>query len=161
MPREPDGPGMSPEELLDVANGSLAGWNDAMGLRFVRVSFDEVVAELKISSHHLQPYGVVHGGVYAGIIETTASVGAAFNAMKRGRSAVGLENHTSFLKAVREGVLRVTARPLVRGSRTQVWEATVTDGAGQAVATGRVRMLALEGDAPLAGEKVDVKLPGG
>jgi 1,4-dihydroxy-2-naphthoyl-CoA hydrolase len=152
---------MSPEDLLEAANGTLGGWNAAMGLRFVRVTFDEVVAELRIAPHHLQPYGVVHGGVYAGIIETTASVGAAFNAMQRGRSAVGLENHTSFLKATRDGVLRVTAKPLVRGARTQVWEATVTDGTGQAVASGRVRMLALEGDAALAGQKVDVKLPGG
>jgi 1,4-dihydroxy-2-naphthoyl-CoA hydrolase len=161
MPPEPNGPGMSPEELVVVANSSLGGWNAAMGLRFLRVTFDEVVAELRIAPHHLQPYGVVHGGVYSGIIETTCSVGAAFNAMKRGRSAVGLENHTSFLKATREGLLRVTARPLVKGSRTQVWEATVTDAAGNAVASGRVRMLALEGDAALAGEKVDVKLPGG
>jgi len=40
---------------------------------------------------------------------------------------VGLENHTSFLNATRGGRLSATARPLMRGRRTQVWEATVTD----------------------------------
>ena len=77
--------------------------------------------------------------------------------MPLGASVVGLENHTSFLHAVREGTLRVTARPLTRGKRTQVWEGTVTDSTGRVAATGRVRLLALEADAALAGQTVDVK----
>ena len=140
-----------------MLNGSLDGWNTAMGLRFVSATADEVVAELVIGPSHRQPYGIVHGGVHAGIIETAASVGAALHALPLGRSAVGLENHTSFLHAVREGTLRVTARPLSRGKRTQVWEGTVTDANGRVAATGRVRLLALEAEAPLAGQTVDVK----
>jgi acyl-coenzyme A thioesterase PaaI-like protein len=45
----------------------------------------------------------------------------------------------------------------MRGRRTQVWEATVTDGRGRAVAAGKVRLLALESGAALAGETVKVK----
>lgn len=138
-------------------NASLDGWNRAMGLRFVRATADEVVAELDVGEVHRQPYGIVHGGVHAGVIETTTSVGAAIYAMKYGQSVVGLENHTSFIKAVREGTLRITARPITRGRRTQVWEGTVTDGAGKTVATGRVRLLSLEPDALLAGQTTDVK----
>ncbi len=77
--------------------------------------------------------------------------------MARGQSVVGLENNTSFLRATREGVLRATARPLARGRRSQVWEGTITDEAGRVVAAGRVRLLALEADAALAGETVEVK----
>lgn len=145
------------EDFAEMLNGSLDGWNTAMGLRFVSANKDEVVAELVIGPSHLQPYGIVHGGVHAGIIETVASVGAALHALPLGRSVVGLENHTSFLHAVREGTLRVTARPLTRGKRTQVWEGTVTDATGRVAATGRVRLLALEADAALAGQTVDVK----
>ncbi len=145
------------EDFTEMLNGSLDGWNTAMGLKFVSATADEVVAELVIGQAHRQPYGIVHGGVHAGIIETVASVGAALHAMPLGRSVVGLENHTSFLHAVREGTLRVTARPLSRGKRTQVWEGTVTDANGRVAATGRVRLLALEAEAPLAGQTVDVK----
>src|SRR4051794_33961693 len=127
------------DDMAAALNGSLDGWNKAMGLRFVRATEDEVILELDIEAIHRQPYGIVHGGVHAGIIETVTSTGAALYAMKRGQSVVGLENHTSFLKAVREGTLRVTARPLSRGRSTQVWEATVTSAEGHAVATGRVR----------------------
>jgi len=148
---------MTDQDLSESLNGSLDGWNRAMGLRFVKATKDEVIAELEIGPAHRQPYGIVHGGVHAGIIETVTSVGAALYAMAEGKSVVGLENSTSFLRAAREGVLRVRALPLTRGRRTQVWEGTVTDASGRAVATGRVRLLSLEADAALAGETVAVK----
>ena len=128
-----------------------------MGIHFVRATGDEVVAEMEIGPQHHQPYGIVHGGVHAGLIEAVTSVGAALAALPRGQSVVGLENHTSFLNAVREGKLRATARPLMRGRRTQVWEGTITDADGRTIASGRVRFLALEAGASLAGETVEVK----
>ena len=96
--------------------------------------------------------------VHSGLIEAVTSAGAALAALPHSQSVVGLENHTSFLNAVREGKLRATARPLMRGRRTQVWEAMVTDTKGRTVASGRVRFLALEAGASLAGETVTVKL---
>ena len=138
-------------------NAVLGGWNKAMGIHFVHATGDEVIAELEIAAHHHQAYGIVHGGVHSGLIETVASVGAALAALPRNQSVVGIENHTSFLNAVREGKLRATARPLMRGRRTQVWEAIVTDDEGRSVASGRVRFLALEDGSSLAGETVKVK----
>jgi uncharacterized protein (TIGR00369 family) len=115
------------------------------------------VAELEVRSNHLQPHGIVHGGVHSTVIETLASIGAALDAMKHGRTVVGLENHTSFVRAVREGVLRATARPLTRGRRSQLWEVTLVDGAGALVATGRVRLLVLEPDASVGGREIGSK----
>jgi uncharacterized protein (TIGR00369 family) len=138
-------------------NASLDGWNNAMGLRFVSATADEVIAELDVGPQHRQPYGIVHGGVYAGVIETVTSVGAAIDAATRNQASVGLENHTSFLHATRSGRLRVVARPLQRGRKTQVWEATVTDERGVVAATGRVRLLALDADTALAGQTVTVR----
>lgn len=145
------------DDLAPTLNERNDGWNAAMGLRFVRATADEVIAEWTVGPHHLQPYGLVHGGVYSGVIETVASVGAAVYGLARGLSVVGLDNHTSFLHAAREGTLRATAKPLTRGRRTQVWEATITDPTGRTVATGRVRLLCLEQGARVAGETVAVK----
>ncbi len=149
------------EGVVDVAemlNGRRDGWNESMGVRYVRAVPGEVVAEFTVGPQHHQAYGIVHGGVYAGVIETLASVGASLDAMPRGQSVVGLENHTSFLRAVREGTLRARAVPLTRGRRSQVWEATVTDASGRAIASGRVRLLLLEAGAALAGETVAIKV---
>jgi 1,4-dihydroxy-2-naphthoyl-CoA hydrolase len=146
-----------PDDASEYLNQHLDGWCAAMGMRFVHAGRDEVVAELTVGPRHLQAYGIVHGGVHSGLVETLASVGAALNGLERGQTVVGLENHTSFLRAVRGGVLRGTARPLTRGRRSQVWEANVHDAEGGLVATGRVRVLCLDAGAEVAGETVVVK----
>ncbi len=125
-----------------------------MGLRFGRATVDEVVAEIDIGPCHLQPYGIVHGGVHAGMLETVASVGGALYALQYSQSVVGLENHTSFLKAVRQGTLRATARPISRGRSTQVWDGVVTTSGGATAATGRVRLFSLAAGAEIAGQRI-------
>lgn len=142
----------TPAALAAQINTHLGGWNDAMGLRFVSVSPDECIGELAVGAQHLQPYGIVHGGVHAGIIEAACSTGAAIVALARGQTVVGLENSTSFVHAARGGTLRVTARPVTRGRRTQVWEARVTDQTDKLLATGRVRLLCLDPGAELVGK---------
>lgn len=143
-----------PFDLAPILNAFEDGWNAAMGLRFERAVVDEVVASLTIGAAHRMPYGIVHGGVYAGMVETVASVGAAISALADDRFVVGLDNHTSFVHAVREGQLRARSRPITRGRRTQLWEVTITDDAGRVVATGRVRLLCLEPEATVAGATV-------
>jgi 1,4-dihydroxy-2-naphthoyl-CoA hydrolase len=142
---------MDETETAAYLNGNLGGWNRAMGLSFVRASADIIVGEIVVADHHLQPYGIVHGGVHAGLIEAACSTGAAMHALASGQSVVGLENSTSFLRAARGGRLRVTATPLTRGRRSQVWQATVEDDQGRALATGRVRLMCLEPGATIAG----------
>jgi uncharacterized protein (TIGR00369 family) len=144
-------------DWVAALNANPGGFNRAIGLRFVSATTDEVVAELDVGEQHHQPYGIVHGGVLSGVIETLCSVGAAMNAEPQGRSVVGLENHSSFIRAVRSGRLRATATPLTRGRRSQLWEGTVRDEEGRTIASGRVRLLCLEPEVELAGEKVTVR----
>lgn len=145
------------DDLAPMLNQQRDGWNTAMDVRFVRATADEVIAEWTVGGVHRQAYGIVHGGVHCGVIETLASIGAAVVAMSRGQTVVGLENHTSFIRAVREGKLRATAKPLTRGRRTQVWEGVIVDEQGRTVATGRVRLLCLDAETELAGETVQMK----
>ncbi|HEY3807004.1 MAG TPA: PaaI family thioesterase [Kofleriaceae bacterium] len=140
------------DNFADALNQTLGGWNTAMGLHWTEVTPERCVGEITVAPIHTQPYGIVHGGVHAGIIEAACSTGAAVVALARGQSVVGLENSTSFVHAARGGMLRVTATPVTRGRRTQVWQGTVTDADGRVLATGRVRLLCLEAGADLAGK---------
>ncbi len=136
-------------------NERREGWPQAMGMRITVATKDEVRAELIVGPEHLQAYGIVHGGVHCGVIETLASIGAYLVARERGQHVVGLENSTSFVRAVRAGAkLRAAATPVTRGRHTQVWHANVIDESDRIVATGRVRLLCLEADQSLAGEQV-------
>src|SRR2546429_1724245 len=133
------------QDFAKRLNDLPEGWLQAMGVTITKATEDEVRAELTVGPEHLQGYGIVHGGVHCGLIESLASIGAALVAMPRNQSVVGLENNTSFVRAVRAGAtLRAVATPITRGRKTQVWEATVVDGDDRVVATGRVRLLCLE-----------------
>ncbi len=150
MPDDPPPPSPSTSQEWS------AGWDAAMGFRYLRATRDEVVVEYDVGPIHRQGFGIVHGGVHCGVIEAVCSTGAAIDAMARGQSVVGLENHTSFVRAVREGRIEVRATPLTRGRRVQLWEATARDADGRIVATGRVRLLCLDAGSALAGETVAV-----
>lgn len=143
------------EDFTDQLHAHPEGWPHAMGMTITLATKDEVRSEMVVAPQHLQSYGIVHGGVHSGVIETLASIGAYLFAQQQGKHVVGLENHTSFIRAVRAGAkLHAIATPITRGRRTQVWEGTVRDDEGQVVATGRVRLLCLDADQQLAGEKV-------
>ncbi|HUY74278.1 MAG TPA: PaaI family thioesterase [Candidatus Dormibacteraeota bacterium] len=136
-------------------NETPEGWLQAMGVTITLATRDEVRCELAVGTAHLQGYGIVHGGVHCGLIESLASIGAYLFAQEKGQHVVGLENNTSFIRAVRAGTsLHAVAKPITRGRRTQVWEAQVLDEQERIVATGRVRLLCLEPDQALAGEQV-------
>jgi uncharacterized protein (TIGR00369 family) len=135
-----------------------SGLDATLGFRTVRATADEVVIEYDVAEKHLQPYGIVHGGVHCAVVETACSVGAGVVAMARQQSVVGIENHTTFVRAVRSGRIRVVATPVTRGRRTQVWEATARDDAGRVVSTGRVRLLCLDAGAMLAGRRVAARV---
>lgn len=149
---------MSPTHDANVAatmNANIGGFDRSLGVRVVAASAEEVVVEYEIDERHHQPYGIVHGGMHCAVTETACSIGASLSARERGQAgAVGLENHTSFLHAVRSGTITVTARPLTRGRQSQLWEAVARDETGRTVATGRVRLLCLSPGTDLAGRSV-------
>ena len=128
---------------------ALPGWVKEMGIVMLTATAEEASCEWEVSEKHLQGYGIVHGGVHSGVIETLASVGAAAVAHTRGQRVVGLENNTSFIRAVRSGKLHAVAKPVTRGRSSQVWEAWIRDENGQLVAQGRVRLLCVDANLAL------------
>ena len=148
---------MAEPDLVALFNSHRGGFERALGLLFTKVTPDELQCEVPVGPQLLQPYGLVHGGVYAAIIETLASAGAALHAMSLGKTSVGLENTTSFVRAVRAGTLVATATPVHNGKTSSVWEVAIVDDDGKLAATGRVRTISLERGAQIAGETVAVK----
>ena len=138
-----------PADLAEFVNNLPSGWVREMGIKILEATPDQVTCEWDVSEKHHQGYGIVHGGVHSGVIETLASLGAALVAHPRGQRVAGLENSTSFIRAVRSGRLHAAARPVSRGRSSQLWEAWVWDEHEHLVAQGRVRLLSLDADRPL------------
>jgi 1,4-dihydroxy-2-naphthoyl-CoA hydrolase len=116
------------------------GLDATLGFVIDEAGPDKVVISWTVDSRHLQHYGIVHGGVHAAVVETSASVGAALWFMDRGR-VVGVSNHTNFLRSAREGdELVATATPIHRGRSQQLWQVEIVDAEQRLVARGEVRL---------------------
>ena len=55
---------LGPAERATLLTEASIGFDAHVGMRFVWAADDRVVAELPVGSHHVQPYGLVHGGIY-------------------------------------------------------------------------------------------------
>ncbi len=126
-----------PFRVTDGFNGLLdlevTAWEDGV----VRGKVD-VRDELK------QPAGLVHGGVYATIAESLASMSTHVAVSGEGRAAMGLSNQTSFLRPITEGRIHAEARARHRGRSTWVWEVDFTDDEGHLCALCRMTIAVRE-----------------
>ena len=87
-----------------------------------------------------QPYGLVHGGALAALAESLASRATAEAVAADGMVAVGLSNHTSFLRPVTEGAVHGEARRRHAGRTTWLWEVDFADDRGRLCAVSRVTL---------------------
>lgn len=119
------------------------GWDDSLGIEFDELTPTRVVAHVDVDERHLQGYGIVHGGVWASIVETVASHGAAFAAMEMpGHPAVvGTSNQTDFLRPQRKGRVVAAGSPIFVGRTQQLWSVEIKRaGDGKLVARGQLRL---------------------
>jgi uncharacterized protein (TIGR00369 family) len=121
-------------------------------MQLLDIAFDErgptrVTGSIAADERHHQPWGLIHGGLYATAIESFATTGA-FEAIKdQGMQAVGVSNHTDFVRPHRDGRLDVVATPIHQGRTQQLWQVEIRrPGDGKLVARGQVRLQNVSAD---------------
>ncbi len=116
---------------LELPYKPTEGYDGLYGLEILSADTDSVRGVVSVRDELKQPAGLVHGGVYASIAESLASLGTAFQVMPDGKVAMGLANHTSFMRPITEGTIHGEAVVLHRGRTTWVWEVEISDDAGR------------------------------
>lgn len=125
----------------DLPSGLGKGFDKELGLAYLDLGPDGGRAQLTVTDKLLQPYGIVHGGVYCSIVESLASVSAAvWLADHGGGNVVGVNNNTDFLRAITSGTVTAVSTPIHRGRRQQLWQIVITDENDKVVARGQVRL---------------------
>ena len=121
-----------------------SGFDAFYGLELLEIGQDFARAELVVSDHHKQPFGLVHGGIYASVAEALASYATASVVVPKGQSASGMSNLTSFLRPITEGTVHALATCKHAGRTTWVWEVELTDDHRRLCATSRVTIAVRE-----------------
>ena len=132
-----------PQPALDLSHPHRRTWNGApslttandlsrrtlighLGIEFVEVGEDHLVARMPVDHRTRQPLGLLHGGASVVLAETLASWAATFTIDPGRSSCVGMEINANHLRPVTSGWVTGVARPIALGSRTQVWEVRIT-----------------------------------
>ena len=131
---------------MDTTAQPHSGFDALYGLEYERADGDEARARVVIDERHLQPFGLVHGGVYAAMAESMASVATAVGTGGE-KFVAGLSNHASFLRPAFAGdTISAVAVPRHRGRTTWIWEVEVSDGQGRPCALVRVTIAVRDRD---------------
>lgn len=102
-------------------------FDGVLGFEVLEMSGEAARAQFAVENRHRQAFGVVHGGVYAGLAEGLCSA-ATWQAHDGKKRVMGSGNHTSFLRPVFEGTVTADARAMHSGRTTAVWEVEFRNG---------------------------------
>ena len=116
----------------------LRGFDGLYGLELLSMSDTEVRAQVTVREEVMQPYGLVHGGVYASMAESMASLATARGVYEQGELAMGLSNSTSFLRPITEGAIHAVGTLVHRGRTTWVWDVRFSDDEQRTCAVTRM-----------------------
>jgi 1,4-dihydroxy-2-naphthoyl-CoA hydrolase len=112
----------------------LESWNaglvKTLGIEFIEVGKERVIAKLLVKKELLTTTDTVHGGTLMAFADTVGAAGTVAN-LAEGQNTATLESKTNFFAACRAGTVRAESTPLHRGKRTQVWQTRITDEAGK------------------------------
>jgi 1,4-dihydroxy-2-naphthoyl-CoA hydrolase len=115
-----------------------SGFAEEIGIEWLSLDPDGAVARIAIEPRHLQPYGIVHGGVFASLAESLTSA-ATYEAVREDEMvAMGQANDTAFLRPISGGYATASAKPRHRGRTTWIWDVEIADDEGRVCALSRV-----------------------
>jgi uncharacterized protein (TIGR00369 family) len=126
---------MTIDELNQICKNSFV---EHLGIRFTSFDGTTITGIIDITPFHLQPQGVVHGGVYIAFAETIAGAGSALLVEKEGKAALGNTIQSQHISAMKQG--RITAKGTLvhKGTFKHIWDVQITDDSGKLISLSRV-----------------------
>lgn len=112
--------------------------NDTLGFQIGEFDEERIAGHFEVTDAVRQPFGIVHGGAYAAMAETMASVATWMFVQGDGNIAVGQGNDTSFLRPASGGTVHAAGTRRHRGRTSWIWDVEFTDDQGRVLALSRV-----------------------
>ena len=109
--------------LSAAMDGRLPG---LFGIELLHVEHGATETRLGLKKEHLAPNDFLHAGTVITLADTSAGMGCLASLPEGAVGFTTIELKTNFLATAREGALRCVARLVHGGTRTQVWDATVS-----------------------------------
>lgn len=115
-----------------------------LGIELIERGDDYLKARMPVNERTRQPGGVLHGGASIALAETMASWGATMCTDPAKQYCVGLEINANHVRAVTDGFVTGTARPLHLGRTTHIWEIRIANAEDKLVCVARCTLAVLD-----------------
>ncbi|MBF0302889.1 MAG: PaaI family thioesterase [Desulfamplus sp.] len=115
-----------------------------MSMKIVSIEMDSSIVRLETASCHLQPFGIVHGGVIATLIDT-ATFWAAFMRIPEDSGLVNIDLKLNYLKSVKSEILTAEGHAMKSGKTISYAEASVFNQNRELIAHGTSSLMTLQG----------------
>ena len=122
-----------------------------LDIQITEIGDDFISGTMPVDHRTKQPAGLLHGGASVVLAETLGSIAAFLVVDPELYTCVGLDINANHLRAVKEGKVIGTARPIHLGATTLVWSIEIKDENGRMVCISRLTMAVLQ----RKGKKVD------
>jgi uncharacterized protein (TIGR00369 family) len=130
-------------DLKDANERSKNTMAEYLGIEFIEMGDDYLVARMPVDHRTKQPIGIMHGGASCVLAETVGSTAANYCVDINTHYCIGLDINTNHIRSMREGFVIGTAKPFHIGRSTHVWAIEIKDEAGQLVSINRLTMAVL------------------
>ncbi len=111
-----------------------------LSMKIKDLEWGSSVLEVELGEKHLQPFGYVHGGVIASVMDATA-FWAVFPQVEDGMGLTTVEIKVNYLAPVQRGKLVAKGRCIKLGRTLALGDATIYDGKGNLIAHGTATMM--------------------
>ena len=112
--------------------------DEVLGFALLEADGERCRGRFEVTERVKQPTGLVHGGAYAALAESMASIATNVAVEPDGNIALGQSNSTTFLRPVNTGTVEAEGIPLHRGRATWIWDVSFTDDDGRLCAITRM-----------------------
>src|SRR5262249_11945852 len=114
-----------------------------VGVEVEDVTDGRVVARLPLRGELMAPNGYLHAGAVITLADTACGYGCILSLPDDGTGFTTIELKTNFLRTADGGTISCEATRIHGGRTTQLWDATVSDEDGRAMALFRCTQLVL------------------
>ncbi len=132
------------EFVQGLANGALPlnTIAETLGYDIIEAESGRVVLAITPTSAHLNPWGTVHGGLTATLLDSCMGL-AVQSTLERGFGSTTLEFKISLIRPITQdtGLIRAEGKIINSGRKVGIADGQVTDGKGRLLAHGTTTCL--------------------
>jgi 1,4-dihydroxy-2-naphthoyl-CoA hydrolase len=128
------------QAFVELGRGRLPG---LIGIQVDEVEVGRVRMHLPLRDELLAPNGYLHAATVVALADSACGYGCIASLPEGATGFTTIELKTNFLRTALEGTLNCESQRVHGGRTTQVWDASVTDEAGKAIALFRCTQLLL------------------